>query len=80
MQLTLDHVILRAADPAAALAELAEKLAAPVLVPVTEAGPFRSGLIRAGARPRAAASVVSALTGVPANDLYKGITGRDPRR
>ena len=38
------------------------------------------GLIRAGARPRAAASVVSALTGVPANDLYKGITGRDPRR
>ena len=38
------------------------------------------GLIRAGARPRAAASVVSALTGVPANDLYKGITGREPRR
>ena len=38
------------------------------------------GLIRAGARPRAAASVVSALTGVPANDLYRGITGRDPRR
>ena len=49
VQLTLDHVILRAADPAAALAELAEKLAAPVLVPVTEAGPFKSGLIRAGA-------------------------------
>ena len=38
------------------------------------------GLIRAGARPRAAASVVSALTGVPANDLYRGITGRDPRK
>src|ERR671918_393697 len=37
------------------------------------------GLIRAGARPRAAASVVSALTGVPANDLYRGITGRDMR-
>ena len=35
------------------------------------------GLVRAGARPRAAASVVSALTGVPANELYKGITGRD---
>ena len=31
-------------------------------------------------RPRAAASVVSALTGVPANDLYRGLTGRDPRR
>ena len=30
------------------------------------------GLVRAGARPRAAASVVSALTGVPANELYKG--------
>jgi hypothetical protein len=38
------------------------------------------GLVRAGARPRAAASVVSALTGVPANDLYRGITGREPRR
>ena len=38
------------------------------------------GLVRAGARPRAAASVVSALTGVPANDLYKGLTGREPRR
>jgi 16S rRNA (cytidine1402-2'-O)-methyltransferase len=38
------------------------------------------GLVRAGARPRAAASVVSALTGVPANELYRGITGRDPRR
>jgi len=49
VRLTLDHVILRAADPAAALAELAEKLAAPVLVPVTEAGPFTSGLVRAGA-------------------------------
>lgn len=38
------------------------------------------GLVRAGARPRAAASVVSALTGVPANDLYRGLTGREPRR
>jgi 16S rRNA (cytidine1402-2'-O)-methyltransferase len=38
------------------------------------------GLVRAGARPRAAASIVSALTGVPANDLYRGITGRDARR
>ena len=38
------------------------------------------GLVLAGARPRAAASIVSALTGVPANELYRGITGRDPRR
>ena len=38
------------------------------------------GLVRAGARPRAAASVVSALTGVPANELYRGLTGREPRR
>ncbi len=38
------------------------------------------GLVRSGAKPRAAASVVSALTGVPANDLYRHLTGRDPRR
>jgi 16S rRNA (cytidine1402-2'-O)-methyltransferase len=38
------------------------------------------GLVRAGARPRAAAGIVSALTGVAANELYRGITGRDPRR
>lgn len=38
------------------------------------------GLVRAGARPRSAASVVSALTGVPANDLYRQLTGREPRR
>jgi 16S rRNA (cytidine1402-2'-O)-methyltransferase len=38
------------------------------------------GLVRAGARPRAAASVVAALTGVPANDLYRELTGREPRR
>ena len=38
------------------------------------------GLVRAGARPRSAASVVSALTGVPANELYRHLTGREPRR
>jgi 16S rRNA (cytidine1402-2'-O)-methyltransferase len=37
-------------------------------------------LVQAGARPRAAASVVAALTGTRANDLYKGLTGREPRR
>src|SRR5215207_7460884 len=47
VRLTLDHVILRAADPAATLAELAERLAAPVLVPAREAGPFTSGIVRA---------------------------------
>ena len=38
------------------------------------------GLVRAGAKPRAAASVIAALTGVPANDLYRELTGREPRR
>ena len=32
-----------------------------------------------GARPRAAASVVAALTGTRANDLYRALTGREPR-
>lgn len=37
-------------------------------------------LVQAGARPRAAASVVAALTGTRANDLYQALTGREPRR
>jgi 16S rRNA (cytidine1402-2'-O)-methyltransferase len=36
-------------------------------------------LVQAGARPRAAAGVVAALTGTRANDLYKALTGREPR-
>ena len=36
-------------------------------------------LVQAGARPRAAASVVAALTGTRANDLYTALTGRQPR-
>jgi 16S rRNA (cytidine1402-2'-O)-methyltransferase len=36
-------------------------------------------LVQSGARPRAAAGVVAALTGTRANDLYRGLTGRDPR-
>jgi 16S rRNA (cytidine1402-2'-O)-methyltransferase len=36
-------------------------------------------LVQAGARPRAAASVVAALTGTRANDLYRSLTGREPR-
>jgi 16S rRNA (cytidine1402-2'-O)-methyltransferase len=36
-------------------------------------------LVQSGARPRAAAAVVAALTGTRANDLYRGLTGRDPR-
>ena len=34
-------------------------------------------LVEAGAKPRPAASVVSELTGVPANRLYKALTERD---
>ena len=37
-------------------------------------------LVQSGARPRAAATVVAALTGTRANDLYRALTGRDPRR
>jgi hypothetical protein len=47
VRLTLDHVILRAADPAAALEELVERTGAPVLVPVHAAGAFTSGIVRA---------------------------------
>jgi 16S rRNA (cytidine1402-2'-O)-methyltransferase len=36
-------------------------------------------LVQSGARPRAAASVVAALTGTRPNDLYRALTGRDPR-
>ena len=36
-------------------------------------------LVQSGARPRAAAGVVAALTGARPNDLYRGLTGRDPR-
>jgi 16S rRNA (cytidine1402-2'-O)-methyltransferase len=37
-------------------------------------------LVQAGARPRAAATVVASLTGARANDLYTALTGRRPRR
>jgi 16S rRNA (cytidine1402-2'-O)-methyltransferase len=37
-------------------------------------------LVQSGARPRAAATVVASLTGTRANDLYKALTGREPRR
>jgi 16S rRNA (cytidine1402-2'-O)-methyltransferase len=36
-------------------------------------------LVQAGARPRAAAAVVAALTGTRANELYTALTGREPR-
>jgi len=36
-------------------------------------------LVKSGARPRAAAGVVAALTDTRPNDLYKALTGRDPR-
>lgn len=37
-------------------------------------------LVQSGAKPRAAATVVATLTGTRANDLYKALTGREPRR
>lgn len=37
-------------------------------------------LVQAGARPRAAAGVVAALTGTKPNELYRELTGREPRR
>jgi hypothetical protein len=46
--LTLDHVIIRAADPAAALAELADRGGLPVLAAVQEVSGLRSGIARAG--------------------------------
>jgi hypothetical protein len=47
--LTLDHVIIRAADPAEALAELAGRGGLPVLAAVQEVGGMHSGIARAGA-------------------------------
>ena len=49
MTLTLDHVIIRAADPAAALAELADRGGLPVLAAVQEVSGLHSGVARAGA-------------------------------
>ena len=49
MTLTLDHVIVRAADPAAVLAELADRGGLPVLAAVQEVSGLRSGIARAGA-------------------------------
>jgi hypothetical protein len=47
--LTLDHVIIRAADPAAALSEIADRGGLPVLAAVQEVSGMRSGIARAGA-------------------------------
>jgi hypothetical protein len=47
--LTLDHVIIRTGDPAAALAELADRAGLPVLAAVKEVGGLHSGIARAGA-------------------------------
>ncbi len=48
MTLTLDHVIIRTADPAAALDELADRGGLPVLAAVEEVGGLHSGIARAG--------------------------------
>jgi hypothetical protein len=47
--LTLDHVIVRAADPAAVLAELADRAGLPVLAAVQAVSGLHSGIARAGA-------------------------------
>src|SRR5262249_31966176 len=47
VRLTLDHVILRAANPAAVVAELSERAGAPVLVAPHDTGAFVSGIVRA---------------------------------
>ena len=49
MRLDLDHLILRAGDPAATLAELAARAGSPVLAEVEEVGGLASGIARAGA-------------------------------
>jgi hypothetical protein len=47
VRLTLDHIILRAADPAAVLEELVARTGAPVLAPVRGVGALTSGIVRA---------------------------------
>ena len=49
MLLRLDHLILRTADPRATLAELAQRLGAPVLEPVQQVSGLASGIVRVGA-------------------------------
>ena len=44
------------------------------------AGDALRRLVQSGARPRAAAGVVAALTGTRPNELYRELTGREPRR
>jgi hypothetical protein len=46
--LTLDHIIIRTADPDATLNELSERLGALVLAPVEEVSGLASGIVRAG--------------------------------
>lgn len=47
VQLRLDHLIIRASDPAATLNELSRRAGAPLLVQPTGAGGFLSGIVRA---------------------------------
>jgi len=47
VELRLDHLIIRAADPAGTVAELSRRAGAPVLVAPTGAGGFLSGIVRA---------------------------------
>lgn len=48
MRLRLDHLIIRAEDPAAVMAELAARAGTPVLAEVEALGGMSSGIVRAG--------------------------------
>jgi hypothetical protein len=48
MRLAVDHLIIRAADPAATLAELSSRAGAPVLAQVEDVAGMASGIARAG--------------------------------
>ncbi len=49
MRLTLDHLIIRSAEPQATLSELSAKAGTPILAQVEEVGGLASGIVRAGA-------------------------------
>ena len=49
MRLTLDHLIIRSAEPQTTLSELSAKAGAPILAEVEEVAGLASGIARAGA-------------------------------
>ncbi|HNC16206.1 MAG TPA: hypothetical protein PLV77_09910, partial [Solirubrobacterales bacterium] len=69
------HIIVRIA------AAIPSSLSASTKMP-PPARTFGSGewIVAMTGAPAAAATVVASLTGTRANDLYKALTGREPRR